>query len=124
MITAAPPFACYQGGEDFNDPVTIVTLIWGVNNVDDWALPGLTVPPNTFGPDTDADNIQDVPNNFRFIANEDKPQNAGDYPILRCTESGFWGAPHAMVTVDGRWYLKRFAPEPRANKKYPGRNTY
>lgn len=110
-----------MGGETWNDYFVVVTGVFGTNLVDDGLIPGYMVPDDVAGPDSDANSLEPVPNTVMFVANPNKPTSTNDYPLRKCEASGYWGAPHAMVQVDGRFYLREFAPDPRLAKKYPER---
>lgn len=119
MTQPNPPLAFWMGGEDFSDAISMVTLVFGADAVDDGNFPGYAVPSGVAGPDDDSDSVETVPPTQMFTANADKPNSISDGPVRQCAASGHWGAKHAMVVVDGLWYLRDFAPEPRSAKRYP-----
>jgi hypothetical protein len=86
MLDISPPFAARMGGEGGHDLVSIATVVFGHSEHD------------TFG---------------EFLADCDRPNSFNDYPVRRCAATGHLGARHAMTCVNGRWYLRRYAPERR-----------
>lgn len=121
MMYPAPSMSFFMGGEEFNDSISVVTVVFGGGAVNDGNWPGYNVPATVAGPDTNEESVETVPPTLRFMADADKPNSIGDYPCRQCAASGHWGAPHAMVSVDGRWYLRTYAPDPRSAKRYPPR---
>jgi hypothetical protein len=122
MIYPAPPLAFFMGGEGYNDPIAMATVVFGGGAIDDGNWPGDRVDTEAADPDVDFDSLETVPAEHMVIFEENKPSSLGDYPVRRCAASGYWGAVHAMVNVDGQWYLRRYAPDSRSRKRYPPRN--
>ena len=119
MTQPQPPFAWFKGGEDWSDTINMVTLIHGADAVDDGNFPGYVVPDYINGPDTNEDSHITVPQTYMPIRPSDMPNDSRDYPVRQCSLSGKFGARHAMVSVEGRWYLRSYARDTRRSKRYP-----
>lgn len=109
MILPVPPFAFFMGGETQSDWFAMAGVIFGGGATDDGNWPGGGGSAEANDPDTDGDSTETVPATHRFMADSDRPTSFADYPVRQCAASGHWGAAHAMVCVEGRWYLRRFA---------------
>jgi len=107
-----------MGGENYNDAISTVTVVFGGGAIDDGNWPGDVIDPEALDPDTDWDSIETVPPSHMTMVQRDKPNSITDYPIRICAATGLYGAPSAMVNIDGRWYLRAYAPDPRRSKKY------
>lgn len=118
MIQPSPPFAFWMGGEHWNDPISACTVVFGGTAVDDGNWPGYAESGGV-EPDDDSQSVECLPPTLQFTAEPDKPAAHRSYPLRQCAATGPWGAPHAMVLVDGRWYLRACAPDPRSMKRYP-----
>ena len=112
MIYPSPPMAFFMGGESYHDAIVIATLVFGAGAIDDGNWPG-----STAVADRDNDSCETVPPTHMFVAESDKPTGRGDYPLRQCAASGHFGAPHAMVRIDGRWYLRDYAPNQRQRRE-------
>ena len=107
-----------MGGERFHDPLSMVTMVFGGSATNDGNWPGYVTPAGTSGPEDDDDSTLCFPPTHTFMVEADKPRSVGDYPVRICAATGYAGAAHAMIRIDGKWYLRRHAPAPWAAKRY------
>ncbi len=119
MTQPMPPFAFFMGGNFPSFPMGLTTVVHGAQAVQDALWPAYPPQSGTSEPDYAYDNPNTVPDNHIFMMQGDKPQGPTDYPAKMCAATGMWGAPSAMVCVDGQWYLRDYAPDSRIAKKYP-----